>query len=110
LPLPLVSEGVGSRIRHLVRRGQQPFEFTRGALKICETSPGVERGFCGNCGTSMTYGANQAVEGRDWQGQVWFLAATLDDPAIAMPKTHVYVSHRQSWVKLDDGLPQFEEF
>ena len=49
-------------------------------------------------------------EEQDWQGQVWFLAATIDDPSIAAPTGHVYVSHQQPWVKLDDGLPVFQEF
>jgi hypothetical protein len=40
----------------------------------------------------------------------WFAAASLDDPAIAEPKTHVYVSNQQPWIKLDDGLPTFPEF
>ncbi len=86
------------------------FEVTKGRIKICETSPGVVRGFCGDCGTSLTYAARNEVEEQDWQGQVWFLAATIDDPSIAAPTGHVYVSHQQPWVKLDDGLPVFQEF
>ena len=45
-----------------------------------------------------------------WPGQVGVLAPTLDDPAIAAPGAHVYVSHRQPWVKLADGLPTHEKF
>jgi len=86
------------------------FTLTKGRIKTCETSPGVVRGFCADCGTSLTYAAEQEPEGEDWQGKTWFLAATLDDPAIVAPKTHVYVSHRQPWVQLDDGLPSFEKF
>jgi hypothetical protein len=88
----------------------EKFALTKGEIKHCETSAGVLRGFCGNCGTSLTYDAQQAVEDQDWQGQAWFLAATLDTPAVAAPTTHVYVSHRQPWVRLDDGLPTFEQF
>jgi hypothetical protein len=90
-------------------RGEN-FAVTKGEIALCETSPGVERGFCGTCGTSLTYDAKQQVEGQDWQGDAWFSAATLDDPSIAVPKTHVYVSHQQPWVKLGDGLPTFPEF
>ncbi|MFQ5622363.1 MAG: GFA family protein [Paracoccaceae bacterium] len=81
------------------------FEVTEGQFAICETSPGVERGFCSACGTSLTY-----VSEEGWPGQISVLAPTLDDPAIAKPTAHVYVAHRQPWVKLDDGLPGFEEF
>ncbi len=86
------------------------FEVTAGRIKVAETSPGIERGFCGDCGTSLTYMARRVLEGQDWTDQAWFLAPTLDDPSIAAPSGHVYVSHQQPWVKLDDGLPRFEEF
>jgi hypothetical protein len=84
---------------------KENFEVTEGRIKVCKTSPGVERGFCGNCGTSLTYVAEAG-----WPGQVGVLAPTLDDPSIASPSAHVYVSHRQPWVKLADGLPTHEKF
>lgn len=79
--------------------------FVKGAIKTCETSPGVERGFCDNCGTSLTY-ANEA----GWPGVISILAVTLDDPALVKPTAHVFTSHQQPWVKLCDGLPGSEEF
>lgn len=80
-------------------------EVTKGSIKICETSPGVERGFCAACGTSLTY----ANEG-EWPGAIHILAVTLDDPAFVKPTAHVFTSHQQPWIKLDDGLPTSEEF
>jgi len=84
---------------------KENFEVTKGRIKICETSPGVERGFCDICGTSLTY-----VSEKGWPGVVSVLAPTLDDPGFAEPTAHVYVEHRLPWVKLDDGLPTFERF
>jgi len=81
------------------------FEVTKGEIKKCETSPGVERGFCGRCGTSLTYVAEEG-----WPGQVGVLAPTLDDPSVAKPSAHVFVSHQQPWINLDDGLPTSAEF
>jgi len=86
------------------------FRVIKGEIKTCETSPSVERGFCGTCGTSLTYGAKAEVEGQNWQGDAWFATATLDDPAIAAPVRHVYVSHQQPWIKLGDGLPTCPKF
>ena len=86
------------------------FEVTAGSITIYQSSPGVERGFCAACGTSLTYVAKGTWSGQDWTGQVWFVGPTLDDPSIIEPKSHVYVSHRQPWVQLDDGLPLHEEF
>ena len=86
------------------------FNVTRGTIKVCEKTPGIERGFCGDCGTTLTYAAKHEVEGQDWRQDAWFAATTLDDPSIESPKTHVFVSHRQPWIVLADGLPTFPEF
>ena len=77
---------------------------------ICEKTPGIKRGFCGDCGTTLTYAADHAVAGQDWTEEAWFAATTLDDPSIISPKSHVFVSVQQPWIKLDDGLPTFPEF
>lgn len=84
---------------------QENFEVTKGQVTICNTSPGVERGFCGRCGTSLTYVAEEG-----WPGQVGVLAPTLDNPGVASPTAHVYVEHQLPWVKLDDGLPKHQQF
>lgn len=81
------------------------FQVTKGEITVCNTSPGVERGFCGRCGTSLTYVAEEG-----WPGQVSILAPTLDDPGIASPTAHVNVEHQLAWVKLSDGLPKREQF
>ncbi len=86
------------------------FAVTKGEIKCCEKSRGIKRGFCGDCGTTITYAAESEVEGQDWTVDAWFSASTLDDPSIASPETHVYVSHRQPWIKLADNLPTFPEF
>ena len=79
------------------------FEMTRGELAIYESSPGVRRGFCRRCGTSLTYA------GDDWTDAA-VLSATLDDPAAAVPTSNVYLEHRQPWVALDARLKQFARF
>ncbi len=86
------------------------FAVTCGEIKNIEKTPGVRRGFCGACGTTLTYAAATEVAGQDWSEDAWFAAATLDDPSVAEPKTHVFVSHQQPWVRLADDLPTFQEF
>ena len=86
------------------------FTITSGSLKQIEKTPGIRRGFCGDCGTTLTYAADGEVEGQDWSADAWFAATTLDDPSVVEPKTHVFVSHQQPWIKLDDELPRFKEF
>ena len=88
----------------------QNFTLTKGTIKYIEKSPGIKRGFCGDCGTTLTYTADIEVDGQDWSADAWFSATTLDDPSIAEPKTHVFVSEQQKWIKLADDLPTFPEF
>ena len=86
------------------------FIVTKGEIRFFLKTPGIKRGFCGDCGTTLTYAAENKVEGQNWSADAWFSAATLDDPSIAKPKTHVFVSHQQPWIKFADELPTFPEF
>lgn len=88
----------------------EDFTLTKGKIKVFEKTIGIKRGFCGDCGTTLTYAAESEVEGQDWSADAWFSATTLDDPAIAEPKNHVFVSHQQPWINLSDELPTFSEF
>jgi len=83
--------------------GSDDLEVTKGRITSCETSPGVQRGFCGQCGSSLTYG------GEDWD-DIGVTAATLDEPGIAEPTSNVYLDHQQPWTAIDDGLRQFNRF
>ncbi len=80
------------------------FVLTRGALREHRSSQCVARGFCAECGTSITY----AHEGRPDDLDV--AIATLDQPNALAPACHVWVSEKLAWVEIGDGLPQFEEF
>lgn len=79
------------------------FELTAGEITIYNSSPGVRRGFCRKCGTSLTY------TGDDWTDTA-VLTATLDDPTAAVPTSNVYLDHQQPWVALDDKLKTFPKF
>ena len=78
--------------------------FERGAPAIYESSPGVERGFCARCGTSLTYRrANRP-------GLFDVTTASLDDPEIFPPTKEIWVEERLSWVAPNPSLPQFAQF
>jgi hypothetical protein len=78
------------------------FEVTEGKITFCATSPGVQRGFCGHCGSSLTFA------GEGWT-DIGVTAASLDDPGIAKPTSNVYLDHRQPWVVLDDSLRKYDQ-
>ncbi|HEY5656451.1 MAG TPA: GFA family protein [Myxococcota bacterium] len=80
------------------------FEMIRGQLTEYESSPGVRRGFCASCGTSITYAHPSRGE------EVDVTLAALDDADALRPDCHLWVSHKPAWVVLADGLPQYLEW
>jgi PhnB protein len=78
------------------------FAITRGELREFGSSPGVVRGFCSACGTSLTY--RHAARPQE----IDVTLATLDAPEALRPEAHLWVDDKPSWVAIGDGLPQFE--
>ena len=78
--------------------------FDKGAPAIYASSPGVERGFCARCGTSLTYRrANRP-------GLFDVTTASLDDPGAFAPSKEIWVEERLSWITPNPDLPQFAQF
>jgi hypothetical protein len=75
--------------------------FVRGAPAIHRSSPRVERGFCGACGTPLTYRNDGYPE------EVDVITCSLDDPDAASPQDHTFASQRLPWMRVDDGLLVF---
>ena len=80
------------------------FDVTRGSLKEISTPAGVTRGFCGQCGTSLSY----LHENRP--GELDICLATIDDPGMLQPDYHLWVADKLPWISIDDGLPQYQEW
>lgn len=78
------------------------FKVTRGRMTEHASSPGVSRGFCGQCGTSMTYIHHARPNDID------VTVVTLDEAGDIVPKRHLWVQDKLPWVAIDDGLPQFD--
>ncbi len=83
------------------------FKLTHGELTIYESSPGVRRGFCGVCGTTLTYQKNPDVIAGA-QDDVYVSVQTLDDPAAFPPTEYVYYGERRPWFSLDATVPLHE--
>lgn len=77
------------------------FAVTKGQLHLHASSRGVMRGFCGDCGTTLTY----AHEGRPAEIDVTVVA--LDEPERSVPVRHIWVCDKLPWVAINDGLPQY---
>ena len=72
--------------------------FVQGTATLHRSSPPVERGFCGRCGTPLTYRNDAYPE------EVDVTTCSLDDPDAAAPQDHTFAARRLHWLKIDDGL------
>lgn len=67
---------------------------------VYESSPGVERGFCPRCGSTVSFA-------RPPRGEISVFAGTLDDPDGIAPTGHAFYDHHFAWMEIDDGLPRY---
>jgi hypothetical protein len=79
------------------------FRFTRGEPRTFSSSPGVTRGFCGTCGSPLTYESERVPD------EVHLFAASLSDPSHVRPTRHVFVEEQLPWIEIADQLPRFEK-
>jgi hypothetical protein len=80
----------------------QGYRILAGAPARFESSAEAERTFCPRCGTALTY------RSRRFTDEVDVTTCSLDEPERIPPRDHTYVRSRLSWVKVADGLPEFE--
>lgn len=87
-----------------------PLPFKRlevvGEVAVCETRAfGGKRKlacFCRQCGTRLWH--------RSARDSVWVTlkVGTLDNAAMISPRGHLWVSKKQPWIAIPDGIPIFE--
>lgn len=76
------------------------FELESGALAIYPSSPGVERGFCGRCGTTLSFTASFLP------GLIDLTIASFDEPERLPPQLHMWERERIAWLAIGDDLPR----
>ena len=72
------------------------FAWTKGGPKYFQSSEAVKRGFCGDCGTPLSF---------ESKGQVGISIGTLDDPELAPPTTQLLFPEKLSYVDHLGALP-----
>ena len=82
-------------------------KFLGDERQIYHSSPGVKRGFCGKCGTPLTY---EGQSNNPELGEIYeFHIGTLDEPDAFKPTSHLFYPERISWMEVQDDLPRFRE-
>jgi hypothetical protein len=74
--------------------------FTQGQPGIYRSSPAVQRGFCGRCGTQLTYRHDSRA------GEIDVTIGSLDEPGRVAPADHIWMEDAAPWDRPGgDGLP-----
>jgi len=71
------------------------FAFISGKPATYESSPGVERGFCGRCGTSLIYADADRPDLAD------VTTATFDNPDAFVPTKEIWLEQKITWESVD---------
>lgn len=77
------------------------FNVTQGDVHFYNSSPGVTRGICAACGTSISY------EHADRPGDIDLTLNSLDDPCAPVLKAHIWTEDKQPWLTTGDDLPSY---
>lgn len=75
------------------------WRWTSQPPKIYHSSPGVERSFCDNCGTPLSFRSEKMSNVQH------LYVAALEEPEKVEPTLHVAFEEKLPWLKLNDGLP-----
>lgn len=78
------------------------FRWTGQPPKTIESSPGVRRHFCPDCGSPMGFEADH------YAGGMHLYAASMADPSAFEPTFHVNHQSRLPWVQIADDLPKYD--
>jgi hypothetical protein len=73
-------------------------QFTGDARRLFSSSSGVERSFCANCGTPLSYRSTR------WPGEIHLYIPTFDNPTAYPPTFHVHWAEKLAWLSVMDSL------
>ncbi len=79
----------------------QAFQWTRGEPARYRSSAGAERGFCRDCGSTVS------MHERVLEDRVQIAVGSLDQAAHVQPDDHVWTQEQLPWLHIVDDLPKF---
>ena len=83
---------------------REQFHLTEArGLRWFPSSPGVRRGFCGECGSSMLFDEASLPK-------MAMCAGTLDAPTGTREKAHIYVASKGDYYDIAKGLVEYDTF
>jgi hypothetical protein len=94
----MCQKAFGAFYAPLVSAPLDAFEVTRGTIAMFKSSDAVERGFCRDCGTPLTF---RYVDG----DKIDISIGSLDDPTAARPIVQHGLESRMPWLGDLEALP-----
>lgn len=94
---------VGAPIVAWATYARNRFRVTHGEMHSYHSSPGVTRGICAACGTSLSY------EHVDRPGDIDLTLNSLDEPSAPVLKAHIWVEDKAPWLEIGDELPTYDK-
>lgn len=92
----------GSPLAAFVGFAEDAVQFRGDARRLFSSSSGVERSYCGNCGTPLSYRSTR------WPGEIHLYTPTFDNPAAYPPTFHVHWAEKLAWLGFMDSLPKHD--
>ena len=83
---------------------EEQVTFLKATPTRYQSSPEATRGFCGRCGTQISFMADYIP------GLVDITIGSLDDPNAVAPTFHYWYSKHLNWLRFGDELPKHPEF
>jgi protein-tyrosine-phosphatase len=74
--------------------------FTNGERQLHDSSPGVRRGFCGKCGSPLSYEAD------DYPNEIHLYLSSFDEPGRFTAQRHVFFDEHVTSFETYDNLPR----
>lgn len=77
------------------------FRWLQGQPKSFASSLPVKRGFCGECGTQLSYQHTDALD------EIEVTTLSLDEPGLVQPTREIWLSERVGWVPVNPALEHY---
>lgn len=79
----------------------EQISWISGKPKEFNSSETIRRGFCEQCGTSLSYRSTE------YPGYCSLTIASLDNPNQVTPNYHIYTEDQVKWLKIEDNCQRY---
>ena len=83
-------------------QAQVSIDSGTGQLAWYDSSPGAQRGFCRQCGSTMFFRSER------WAGELHIALGCIDDALDREPQANVFFDRHVDWMPIDKSLKQVD--